>query len=119
MKGVFMTWTDLIKLEPFLKTLYYSALQNQTHDDALLERLWYLTFKPVISYIVGYESIDPALRTCQAYDIVYDVIFQALQGNKLKNMDSENIQDIRKVAAEIHKAREEKILRIKREIKRL
>lgn len=75
-----MTWGELVELEPFLENLYLSALWNQTKDDEQFFEFWYKIYKPIVSYLVGWNALDPALRSSQVYDITYQVISDALQG---------------------------------------
>jgi hypothetical protein len=64
---------DYFKLaahEPALIPLLLRAMQMQGSTDE-----FYLVLKPQLVALVGWSAIHPRLRTCAAYDVVYELIY--------------------------------------------
>jgi len=49
-------------------------------SDSEVERAWFLGFKPTMSQLVGHGAgaTSPELKSCQAYDLCYQALFNIL-----------------------------------------
>jgi hypothetical protein len=71
----------LCEKEPYLATLLAQA--RAVHDDTskpsfCANHVWVDVLKPQLLELVGWEARNPELRTSEAYDLAYDVIYEAL-----------------------------------------
>ncbi len=77
-----MTWKKLVALEPRLaelaKRMRQHALENSQSPKYCANRHWYHGFKNEMSDIVGYEALNPALKTEAAYDCAYKFLYHLL-----------------------------------------
>jgi len=86
--GARSEWDDLVKREPGLAALLREARSiSPKHPDFCTDPLWYgyagwPGLKPRLIRLVGdlARDGDPVLRTSQAYDVAYTVIYDALPG---------------------------------------
>jgi hypothetical protein len=76
-----MTFKEITKMEPRLRQLYNEARQvNATDEYFCANDTWYRRFKPRLMRLVGWYAENPELRTCKAYDVAYDTIYDQLPG---------------------------------------
>lgn len=71
-----VTWDELVKVEPRLKSLLERCEQSQGG-----ERAWYQEFKPVLCRLIGFERREDGLEvlfTNEAYDVAYRHLIEAL-----------------------------------------
>ena len=77
-----MSWRKITKIEPELRELYKTAVQYKKEakrdKDFCANNTWVLSLKPVLCGLVGWEARNEKLRTCEAYDIAYYKIYNAL-----------------------------------------
>jgi hypothetical protein len=83
-----LTWRDLVRLEPRLgelereaRAVRRSPRARDPHfcaNDSWYGRRGWIGFKPRLLWLVGWEARNPALRTCQAYDIAYRYLYDLL-----------------------------------------
>ena len=67
--------SELYTLEKQIKRFAQKDKGKQgycAHDD------WYRYCKPVVVKFVGWSAIDERLRTCEAYDVVYEYLYMLL-----------------------------------------
>lgn len=76
------TWEDLVKREPRLGALLREAraVTPPREPNWDVDRVWYMQLKPRLLELVGWfaKSDDPVLHTCDAYDVAYHRIYDAL-----------------------------------------
>jgi hypothetical protein len=76
-----LTWCELVKREPELRTLFEKAKAVDDSDPHFCaNRVWYRHFKPVLCDLVGWDARvqDGVVNSSEAYDIAYRKIYQAL-----------------------------------------
>ncbi len=82
-----LTWQDLVAREPRLADLRIAAERARPTADASFcaNAVWYgygghLGLKPRLVRLVGWgaQSHDPVLRSCDAYDLVYQTLYDLL-----------------------------------------
>ncbi len=80
------TWDDLVAREPRLADLRIAAERVRAVDTSFCANaVWYgygghLGLKPRLVRLVGWgaQSRDPVLRSCDAYDLVYQTLYDLL-----------------------------------------
>ncbi len=81
------TWQDLVEREPRLADLRIAAERIRPAADApfCANEHWYgygghLGLKPRLIRLVGWgaQSHDPVLRSCDAYDLAYETLYDLL-----------------------------------------
>jgi hypothetical protein len=82
-----LTFKFLTTLEPRLANLADDCRRywlSHEADDREVERAWYLQFKPAMSQLVGHGAgaTSPELKSCQAYDLCYQALFNILMTGK-------------------------------------
>jgi hypothetical protein len=77
-----MTWTEIVSIEPRLSELLreVQAVKDPGGKYFCANDHWYPLggFKSRLSRLVGWHAENPALRTCEAYDIAYDFLYELL-----------------------------------------
>ena len=76
-----LTWRELVKREPELRTLLKKAKAVDDSDPHFCANaVWYQHFKPVLCDLVGWDARvrDGVVNSSEAYDIAYHKIYQAL-----------------------------------------
>mgnify|MGYP000866832028 CR=1 FL=1 len=74
-----MTWEEMIKMEPELLDLYNMARAYKRTHNFCANQVWYGPggLKHKMIHLVGWGAYG-VLRTCEAYDIAYHKIYDAL-----------------------------------------
>ncbi|MGA2974706.1 MAG: hypothetical protein ABSF77_05285 [Spirochaetia bacterium] len=75
------TFNELCQKEPRLRALYYRARSirdDKSNPSFCANNFWVNELKPVLLGLVGWEAENPELRTSEAYELSYEVIYEAL-----------------------------------------
>ena len=80
-----MNFEDLCKEEPRLKALYEQVKATRIDRGKLVEQIWYSKFKPKMKYLVGFLAENEKLRTTEAYDLCYQILYDLLLDRKRNN----------------------------------
>lgn len=77
-----MTFEELAKIEPRLKTLLKEAqaIKDPGGPSFCANHIWYkpLGFKDRLNKLVGWEAKDERLKSSEAYDLAYEKIYDSL-----------------------------------------
>jgi hypothetical protein len=78
-----MTWAQMVRIEPKLKTLLMKARSCKSTKNFCANRIWYgntttCGLKGELVHLVGWSARDARLRTSEAYDLAYSKIYNAL-----------------------------------------
>ena len=73
-----LTWAKCKIMDPRLFKLYKRAKQYKPESNFCANGIWYPYLKPVLCHLVGWDAQNEELRSCQAYDICYDIIYKQL-----------------------------------------
>lgn len=79
-----VSWSELVRLEPRLKTLLQHAKSYQGGEGFCANKVWYggdfLALRERMSRLVGWDRKTGyfILGTSEAYDIAYDKLYSAL-----------------------------------------
>ncbi len=69
-----MTFDEMNKIEPRLGKLRDEAVKKMANSPGTYAKrssFWYHELKPRFKYLVGFMAKNPALETCEAFDIAY------------------------------------------------
>jgi hypothetical protein len=69
-RAAFRRFAELCQLEPRLTTLLLEVMAKQPTTWS-----WYRHVKPRLYALVGWEAERRELRTCEAYDVAYEVLY--------------------------------------------
>ena len=74
------TWDALIKVEPRLEDLFYDAraVKDLGKKQFCANIAWYRKLKPRLEHLVGWKADDKQLRTMEAYDTAYRLVYKEL-----------------------------------------
>lgn len=85
-KGGAISWSELVFLEPQLKTFLdvIKALAPPTKAPWCSNKAWYDIFKPRMKNLVGWSCTrkNPALRSSQAYETAYKTLYHSLPASR-------------------------------------
>jgi len=82
------TFTDLCKKDPKLQNILDDVIQHTEFEESLFKD-WSKLFKPRITERVGFsQKAGSLLSSCEAYDLVYHTIFDELEKNWNKYLES-------------------------------
>ncbi len=71
----------LCEKEPRLRGLYAQAraIRDDRHTPSFCaNNVWVNALKPQLLELVGWEARNPDLRTSEAYDLAYEMVYEAL-----------------------------------------
>ncbi len=70
---------EMCKVEPRLRTMLREIKRvDGSAPHFCANRVWYQRFKPTLCRLVGWEAEKVGLRTIEAYDVAYTVLYDAL-----------------------------------------
>ena len=75
------SFEEIAAIEPRLKDLGEDITQRMKelpNKSAVRDRVWYKVFKPRFIELVGFMAEKPELRTCEAYDTVYQKFIELI-----------------------------------------
>jgi hypothetical protein len=72
------TLDQILSAEPLLRELHRRAEKVKATDGFCANEVWYERFKPLLIQLVGREARRPDLRNDEAYDVVYEAIYDQL-----------------------------------------
>ena len=73
-------WEALVEIEPFLEGLreQAKAIVDKGGEQFCANVAWYNKIKPQLVELVGFEASKKQLRSMNAYDFVYEVVYNEL-----------------------------------------
>lgn len=73
-------WSVIAEIEPLLEWLREQAraITDEDGDQFCANTAWYNKLKPQLVELVGFEASKKQLRSMDAYDLAYDVVYDEL-----------------------------------------
>jgi hypothetical protein len=89
-----LTWGQIVKIEPRLDDLLQEIKAvNDPRGRSCINLHWYRSFKRPLCKLVGWTAKKPELRSMEAYDLVYDFLYEALDAT-LENVEREQEKEL-------------------------